>query len=408
MTDPVSFLTALTQALSTMSLYGDDHPATTRALGTALERLHELQEPDPKLRFTFLAGDVVFGSEVVQELEGWEWSSRMVKAGVERIEILGPVELDHFGRFLSHLAIRLGIRPGSSGDIWQMGESSIRYGQVTLSQGQGQSEILRLEPAMPVATVTYTLREERDTMDWVHKEIQNGAKIPMVEADAVVRSLSIAMHAERAMVLPLLQLKEFDQYTTTHSMNVAVLAMALAESLELGSAQVRAVGVAGLLHDLGKVRVAKEVLLKPGKLTEAERAEIQRHPVEGARILLAGDQPLDLAAVVAYEHHLMLDGSGYPCRHSPRDTHYGSRLVHVCDVYDALRTKRPYRDAWESEKALKYIEERSGLEFDPALASTFAGMIRRWDHRVMGIPPASGDLHDPLVAGSVVGVPQVQ
>jgi putative nucleotidyltransferase with HDIG domain len=242
----------------------------------------------------------------------------------------------------------------------------------------------------------------------VHDEVTRSGRLPLLEAEVIVQSLSVAMHAERASVLPLLQLKEFDQYTTTHSMNVAVLAMALAESLELGSAQVRAVGVAGLLHDLGKVRVAKEVLLKPGKLTEAERAEIQRHPVEGARILLAGDQPLDLAAVVAYEHHLMLDGSGYPCRHSPRDTHYGSRLVHVCDVYDALRTKRPYRDAWESEKALKYIEERSGLEFDPALASTFAGMIRRWDHRVMGIPPASGDLHDPLVAGSVVGVPQVQ
>ena len=150
-------------------------------------------------------------------------------------------------------------------------------------------------------------------------------------------------------------------------MNVAVLAMALAEALELGSAQVRAVGVAGLLHDLGKVRVPKEVLLKPGKLTDAERAEIQRHPAEGARILLAGDQPLDLAAVVAYEHHLMMDGSGYPCRHSQRDTHYGSRLVHVCDVYDALRTRRPYRDAWESETALEYIQQRAGLEFDPSL-----------------------------------------
>jgi hypothetical protein len=74
---------------------------------------------------------------------------------------------------------------------------------------------------------------------------------------------------------------------------LAVLAMALAESLELGSVQVRAVGVAGLLHDLGKVQVSKDVLLKPGKLTEAERGEIQRHPVEGARILLAGEQPLD-------------------------------------------------------------------------------------------------------------------
>ncbi len=82
----------------------------------------------------------------------------------------------------------------------------------------------------------------------------------------------------------------------------------------------------------------------------------------------------------------MVDGTGYPCRHAPRDTHYGSRLVHVCDVYDALRTRRPYRDAWESEAALQYIEQRAGLEFDPSLATTFAAMVRRWDHRVMAPP----------------------
>ncbi len=101
-----------------------------------------------------------------------------------------------------------------------MGESAIRFGQITLTEGQSAAT----EPAR-VATLSYSLREERERWSGCTKEIQNGAKIPMVEADAVVRSLSIAMHAEQAMVLPLLQLKEFDQYTTTHSMNVAVLAM---------------------------------------------------------------------------------------------------------------------------------------------------------------------------------------
>jgi len=382
MTDPVRFLTALTQALSTMSLYGDDHPATTRGIAGALERLRELQEPDPKLQFTFLSGEVLFGSEVVHELEGWEWSTRLVKVGVERIEFLSPVELDQFGRFLSHLAIRVGIRPGSTADIWQMGESSIRYGQVTL----GQSPVLRLEPAMPVATLSYTLKEERDTMDWVHKEIQNGARIPMVEADAVVRSLSIAMHAEQAMVLPLLQLKEFDQYTTTHSMNVSVLAMALGEYLELGGATVRALGVAGLLHDLGKTCIPREILVKPGKLTEAERVVIREHPIVGARMLLASPEPMELAAIVAYEHHVMLDGGGYPALRDARGAQYASMLVHVCDVYDALRTNRPYREAWESDRALAYIHDRAGIEFDPAIAQAFIAMMQQWDQRTAKVP----------------------
>ena len=118
-----------------MSLYGDDHPATARGLETALERLRELQEPDPKLQFTFLSGEVLFGAEVVHELEGWEWSTRLVKAGIERIEFTSLVEPDQFERFLAHLAVRLGLRSGSSIDLWQMGESPIRFGQVTLGGG---------------------------------------------------------------------------------------------------------------------------------------------------------------------------------------------------------------------------------------------------------------------------------
>lgn len=379
MNEPVRFLTALSQALSTMGLYGDEHPATARAVDTALERLQEIQGSQPQLQFTFLAGEVLFGSEAVPQLEKWEWSERLIRAGIERIEFAELVQPEQFGRFLSNLAVRLGIRNGSSTDLWQMGESPIRFGQVTLGHQQREEP---QEARLPVTTVAYSLREERETVAWLHQEIEGGAKLPIVEADAVVRSLSIAMHGEQAMVLPLLQLKEFDQYTTTHSMNVAVLAMALGEVLELGGTTVRALGVAGLLHDLGKVCIPRDILVKPGKLTESERQVIREHPVVGARMLLASPDPMELAAVVAYEHHIMLDGGGYPALCDSRGAQYASRLVHVCDVYDALRTNRPYRQAWDSEGALGYIESRAGVEFDPAIAHSFTAMMRKWDHRI--------------------------
>ena len=383
MSDPVRFLIAMSQALATMGLYGDEHPATRRALDNALERLRELQEPDPKIHFTFLSGEVLVGSEMVHQLEGWEWSERLVRAGIERIEFTGLVPPEQFGRFLSHLTIRLGIRSGStSDDLWQMGESAIKFGQVTLAEGFKK----RISAPLRVATLTYTLREERETIDWLHQEIREGSKLPMVEAEAVVRSLSIAMHSEQAMVLPLLQLKEFDQYTTTHSMNVSVLAMAMGEFLELGAATVRALGVAGLLHDLGKVCVPREILVKPGKLTDSERLVIQNHPAVGAKMLLENSNPMELAAVVAYEHHIRLDGGGYPKLRDARGAQYASRIVHVCDVYDALRTTRPYRDAWESERAMAYIEDRAGIEFDPGIARSFIAMMRKWDSQVELVP----------------------
>jgi putative nucleotidyltransferase with HDIG domain len=382
MTDPVRFLAAFSQALSTVGLYGDGHPVTARSLATAFERLQELQGSAAPLVFTFLAGEVLYGSETVPELEGWEWSSRFIHAGIERIEFTNTVTLEQLERFLIQLALRLGIRGGSSGDLWQMGESGVRFGLVTL----GNTQARPTEAQLPLVTLSYSLREEQETVDWLHQEVQSGARLPIVEADAVVRSLSIAMHAEQAMVLPLLQLKEFDQYTTTHSMNVAVLAMALGEFLELGGATVRALGVAGLLHDLGKVCIPRDILIKPGKLSETERSVVRDHPVVGARMLLASPDPMDLAAVVAYEHHIMLDGGGYPTLYDARGAQYASRLVHICDVYDALRTNRPYRQAWESERAIAFIEERAGVEFDPGIARSFSAMMRKWDRRIALVP----------------------
>jgi HD-GYP domain-containing protein (c-di-GMP phosphodiesterase class II) len=145
---------------------------------------------------------------------------------------------------------------------------------------------------------------------------------------------------------------------------------------------VRTFGVAGLLHDLGKVRVPLDILNKPGKLTDDERQVMQRHTIEGARIIISSDRELDLAAAVAYEHHIMLNGAGYPHCHYHRDCHHASKLVHVCDVYDALRTNRPYRAAWEAAKVLAYIEERAGTEFEPGIAGEFVRMMRQLEGRV--------------------------
>jgi putative two-component system response regulator len=109
---------------------------------------------------------------------------------------------------------------------------------------------------------------------------------------------------------------------------------------------------------------------------------MQRHTVEGARIIISSNRELDLAAAVAYEHHMMIDGGGYPHCHYHRDCHKASKLVHVCDVYDALRTHRPYRSAWESARVLDYVSERAGTEFDAGIANAFVRMMKELENRV--------------------------
>jgi HD-GYP domain-containing protein (c-di-GMP phosphodiesterase class II) len=376
MSDPIRFLRSFSQALSTLALYGPSHPVTARAMDGAYRELTDLQASSATLDFTFLPGEVLFGRELLQDLETWEWTPRLIQAGIERLEVTGPVAPDHFARFLGQAAAALGMDSSASTDVWQDGPATIRFGRVRVRGAeQPVPELTQL------ATVAYSLRDERETVGWLHQEALDG-RVPTLEAYGVVQSLSLAMRGGQAMMLPLLELKEFDQYTTTHAINVAVLAMGVTEFLGMGPAQVRGFGLAGLLHDLGKVKIPKEILTKPGKLTPEERKIVEAHPADGAKLILEGEEALDLAATVAYEHHLHADGHGYPHLHYPREAHQASRLVHVCDVYDALRTKRPYRDAWASAAALEYIRGRSGSEFDPAAVHAFSEMMQTWDSRI--------------------------
>jgi predicted ABC-type transport system involved in lysophospholipase L1 biosynthesis ATPase subunit len=114
------------------------------------------------------------------------------------------------------------------------------------------------------ASTRYSLREEIDSVEWLHGELQEGKQLQMLEAEATVRSLSVAMHGDQAYMIPLVRMKDFDQYTVTHTLNVSVLTMALAEFLGLTPKEVRMFGIAGLLHDMGKVTIPPRHLEQTG------------------------------------------------------------------------------------------------------------------------------------------------
>lgn len=376
--DPIKFLGSLAQALAGMSLYAEGHPARDRGIDAAFQELGGLQQDTGTPLFTFLGDEVVYGKTPLRELKAWDWSMRLAQAGIQRLEFQPGVTREEFEDFLEEVLARLTLATIDTSEARQGKRSSIRFGSVGI-RGEQPSDASAIAPE---ATIRFSLSEEAEAIRWMHDEVKANGGLPLAEAEAVVRSLSVAMHGDRQIVLPLLHLKEFDQYTTTHSMNVSVLAMALAEFTGLGANDVRAFGVAGLLHDLGKTRIPLEILTKPGKLTPDEREVMNAHPAQGARIILEAEENLDLAAVVAYEHHIMLNGGGYPRPHFGRACHRASNLVHVCDVYDALRTNRPYRDAWEAEKILPYLEGRAGMEFDPEVVRAFTDMMRKWEPRV--------------------------
>jgi putative nucleotidyltransferase with HDIG domain len=371
MTPAADFLASLGRALSSAALYREGHPTFLHAVDAAWGDLQQLVGPGRPVTFTFLGETVLFGDLPLDDRRRFEWSDRLAEAGVQRVQFDAALTREEFEGFIGEMCGRLGGDQGRrSAVVRPSAAASIRYGAVGLRSAAGAGDA-----SLKTATLGFGLDAEIDAVSWVHQEVTGSRSIPLIEVEAIVGSLSVAMHSSSQMVLPLVTLKEFDQYTTTHSLNVSVLAMGLAERLGLSPSDVRSFGVAGLLHDIGKTVVPREILSKPGRLTAEEQAEMNRHPEDGTRLILKADQDLGLAAIVAYEHHIRIDGGGYPTVTKARTCHPASRLVHVCDVFDALRTHRPYRAAWSLADTARYLRERSGLEFDPRIVEPFLAMI---------------------------------
>jgi len=384
------FLTSFAQALAASTLYREGHPARERAVDAAYQALLDLLASIPRPVFTFLGDEIVCGHQPLHDLRAWDWGIRLSNAGVQRLEFDSDVTRDDFEGFVDEVLARLTLQAIGSSEARQMSSSRIRFGTVGV-KGEVKAD------EAPTATATYSLGAEAEAVRWLHSEVQNQHELHLAEAEAIVTSLSVAMHGESRIMIPLLRLRNFDEYTTTHSMNVSVLAMAFAEYLGLGPRDVRAFGIAGLLHDIGKVNIPIEVLTKPGKLTDEERTLMNQHPAGGAKVILSTGEAPELAAVVAYEHHIMIDGGGYPALRFARACHYASRLVHICDVFDALRTRRPYRDAWSGQKVMTYIGERAGMEFDAELAVSFQGMMRQWDQSLAVVEDENAPVRSAIV-----------
>ena len=371
MTEAVEFLRALARYLSTARLYDPEHRVREEAVDEVAGRAEALLERQHEVTFSFLPGRVVFRGRPLRELEDWPWAERLVQVGAPRIEIATGLTRPEVDAFLRELAGRMGREDPAGEEDLEHGRSwrHVRFGDLgvdTAETGGGGEDSVRLD-------------EEAEAVAYVHELAERDGRIPVQETLAVVRSLSVAMKGAREIIVPFVRLKETDQYTAAHCLNVSVLSMALAESMDLPETAVRAVGTAGLLHDVGKVEVPREVLTKPGSLDEREWAEMKRHPEHGCRILMNSGGALGLPAMVAYEHHIKWGGGGYPEVHFERSPLPQSRLVQVCDFYDALRTRRRYRKPMMAARVLKILRRNEDETMDPQFVRPFVALIERWD-----------------------------
>jgi putative nucleotidyltransferase with HDIG domain len=200
--------------------------------------------------------------------------------------------------------------------------------------------------------------------------LKGGGDRPDQRLSDLVESIRLAVAVGADVCNQLADVKSHDEYTFVHTVNVAILSAALGEAVGMTGNQVFDLILAALLHDVGKQRTPLDILNKPGALDAGERRKMEQHTVDGAAILLGRRGVPDVAPIVAFEHHANVDGTGYP-RLGRTRPHLASQIVHVADVFDALRTNRPYRAALDEDKVRKILLDGSGKAFDPALVDLF-------------------------------------
>ena len=199
----------------------------------------------------------------------------------------------------------------------------------------------------------------------VLREVRTGRIPSGAESDRVVRDIGGMLRKNRDAILALTLIKNFDEYTYNHSVNVAVLSLALADALSLPEAEKIEVGVAGLLHDVGKTQLALDLIRKPGALTVAEFEEIKKHPEEGFVLLGKMSHIRPGSAYMVLEHHMRFDRKGYPNRGHDYRRYPNSHIVPVADCYDALTTMRTYQKARSPLDALGTMRMLSSRSLSP-------------------------------------------
>ncbi len=220
-----------------------------------------------------------------------------------------------------------------------------------------------------------TLEVISDVMD----HVKLGKALKLKRAKRVVQSMIDQLLEAETNLLGLTNLRCYDEYTYNHSVNVGILSIAIGQRVGIGKNRLVDLGMAAVFHDIGKSCIPLAVLNKPAPFDEREWAVIRRHPVLGVKELLKLKGADALTARImqgAFEHHLHLDGSGYPQVAYPRGVSLSGRIVAIADCYDALTSSRVYRRTADTPDAtLRYILQKSGTLYDPILAKLFVNVL---------------------------------
>ncbi len=358
-------LTHLQSALKVSALYPEGHPGIQNPLQNFIRELSQLLQAGRPLVLG-IVDDVLAFDEVPFYETDTIWRNLFMSLqgrGIESISFQSGIEVDE----------ALGIVKILTGGDSEDGDDLAALWKKYAIQHASYTELATTDDTRGRAHRVYceSLRMIMDVMT----DLRAGRIHSTPAAVVVVDSMRDLILDDPNALMGMAMLKSYDDYTYNHSVNVTIFCLALGQQLELAPAELRAFGIAGLLHDVGMVRTNETIIRKPGLLNADEMRLIKLHPELGAEIL-ESMQGMDPAAhAMVLQHHIRFDRTGYPERLATEEIHPLANALALADCYDAITSTRPYRRSRDPSEAVRIIQSCAGSAYQPELVEQFIRML---------------------------------
>lgn len=362
-------------ALTNMQLYSDHHPQVRHYLENAHFELTKFLLDKPETTLLLVNDRLVCDGRPLRQ-EG-SLSSQFIrilgKLAIERVTFVSGITAQELQDFLRALLspTRQSVR---SGPHVRLGKLEIRVE----GEDEPREENVLSEEEKHALLVIRGLCEAK--IEDVREICARIARRQTIDAKALGEVVDTFVRAFDYGVSPLQMLatlRSADEYTFTHVVNVCILTMSQAEALGFRGNALYEIGIASALHDAGKLLIPPEILHKPGGLTPQERSIMETHTIRGAHYVLGLKNVPKLSVLAALEHHLKFDGSGYPVITKGWQPHIVSQMIAISDVFDALRSRRCYKEPTPMERIVEILRSEKGSSFHPLLVDNFLNLIRR-------------------------------
>lgn len=371
------FLKKLGAALRAGQLYTPSHPLVQKAFETLNDSLTQLLDDDQTIAIGIIGNEIIVGDvPLPKAAESMSEMIRRLKSlGIERIAFDRGVTPDQ----VQTLALTIAHperQPGQSAPGVEPADPlAVLNSLPNIRVGRIQTEEKKVAAAADITAIRRLYSDATNVAATVWDIAKSEGTPDPKAARALVDSLAQAVSANRTALIALTALKNYDNYTFTHMVNVSILTMSQARALGVEGTMLRELGLAALMHDIGKVRTPTEILNKPEKLTDDEFRIMRMHVVDGAEILRRTPEMPNIAPVIAFEHHLRIDGTGYPFGVKRFGLNIGTQLCSIADVYDAMRSQRSYQQAFPSDRILEVMKRNDGHQFDQHLVRRFTQLL---------------------------------